>query len=248
MCPVSFAEVANTVHRAERDFETYDQDRLARFGAIALVGFVAAVALLYAFAWLADQVLEQETQALDLATLHDLQQFGSPQLTFVAQVVSMMGSQVVVVIAAILLIVFVAQRRWSAALTLILVTAGAQVLNDILKQLFHRARPVPLAGLIEAQQFSFPSGHAMVSAAFYLYLAYLSWRLLRGRWRGVLAIGLILLVLLIGLARLYLEAHYLTDVVAGYFAGILWTDSIILGNRALSVRRHRPVRPGLRPG
>jgi undecaprenyl-diphosphatase len=119
------------------------------------------------------------------------------------------------------------------------VTVGAQLLNDVLKQAFHRARPTPLQGLIEAQQFSFPSGHAMVSAAFYLFVAYLAWRLLRGRWRGVLVAGLILLVLLIGLARLYLQAHYLSDVIAGYFAGLLWTDTVIIGGRVLTIRRRR---------
>ena len=106
--------------------------------------------------------------------------------------------------------------------------------------MIHRTRPTPVGGLIDAQQYSFPSGHAMVSAAFYLYVAYLCWRLMRGRWRRALVVtGLVLLVLLIGLARLYLEAHYLSDVIAGYLAGALWTDAVILGGRVLTLRRSR---------
>ena len=54
---------------------------------------------------------------------------------------------------------------------------------------------------------------------------------------------LVVLVLLIGLSRIYLEAHYLSDVIAGYLAGILWADAIILGSRALKVRTRRRSRP-----
>jgi undecaprenyl-diphosphatase len=116
-----------------------------------------------------------------------------------------------------------------------------------LKVLFHRPRPTPVGGFIDAQQYSFPSGHAMVSAAFYFFIAYLAWRLMKGRWRIVLVVGLVLLVLLIGLSRLYLQAHYLSDVIAGYLAGFLWTDAVILGARALSAgqqtRADRPDGP-----
>lgn len=218
------------------ELREHEQGRLAEFGAIVVAGFLGAVVLLYAFAWLANEVLEQETLALDLAVLSALRSFSSPQLTAIAQVVSLMGSEVILIVAAILLAVFLWQRRWGAAVLLVTVTGGAQVLNDILKALFHRTRPVPVTGLLDAQQFSFPSGHAMVAAAFYLYLAYLAWRQVHGWLRGVLVAGLILLVLLIGLARLYLEAHYLSDVIAGYLAGILWTDALILGSRVLTVR------------
>jgi membrane-associated phospholipid phosphatase len=217
----------------------HEQARLAEFGGIVVAGFVAAVVLLYAFAWLAYQVLDQETQTLDLSALHFLQRLASPDLTLAARLLSLMGSEAVVVLGVVLLAMFGWQQRWGAAFVLILVTGGAQVLNDVLKELFHRTRPEPVTGLIHAQNFSFPSGHAMVSAAFYFYLAYLSWRFVHGWWRGALVGSLILLVLLIGLSRLYLEAHYLSDVIAGYLAGFLWTDAVTLGSRLLAVRPQR---------
>ena len=219
-----------------------DQERLAQSGAILLAGSLAAVATLYGFAWLAYAVLEQQTQALDLATLNALRSYTDPRITQLALFISLFGSQAVIVVAVALLALFIAQSRWGAAVTLVLVAGGAQLLNDVLKELFHRARPTPIAGFIDAQQFSFPSGHAMVAAAFYLYLAYLSWHLLRrrGHWRIVFVAALATLALLIGLARLYLGAHYLSDVLAGYLVGLLWTDSVILGARVLSARRrHR---------
>lgn len=211
--------------------------KLAQFGGIVAAGFVAAVLVLYGFAWLANEVLEQETQAIDTATLNFLQQFASPQMTLAAHFVSLLGSEVVLAITALLLIVLAWQRRWGRAVTLVLVTGGAEVLNNILKSLFHRTRPEPVIGILAAQQFSFPSGHAMVSAAFYFYLAYVVWRLVHGVWRWVLVGGLILLVLLIGVSRLYLQAHFLSDVIAGYLAGFLWTDAVILGRRELMARQ-----------
>jgi len=229
------------------DLGHYEQPRLAEFGAILLAGFVAAAVLLYAFAWIASEVLEKDTQSLDFAVLSYLQAFSSPLLTLIAVGLSAMGSQVVLAVGVALLVLFVYQRRWGAAVSLLVVTAGAQLLNDVLKDAFHRTRPTPVTGLIDAQQFSFPSGHAMVAAAFYLYVAYLTWRLVRGRWRGVLVAGLVLLVLLIGLARLYLEAHYLSDVIAGYLAGVLWTEAVILGGRALTLRRQRSPARLVRP-
>jgi undecaprenyl-diphosphatase len=225
----------------------FEQARLAEFGLILLGGFIAAAVLLYAFAWLATQVLEQETHTVDTGTLEVLLRFNAPQLTLLANAISLMGSQVVVAVGAALLAVFLWQRRWGAAVSLILVTAGAQLLNDVLKEAFHRTRPTAVSGFIDAQQYSFPSGHAMVSAAFYLYLAYLTWRLVHERWRRVLLVsGLVLLVVLIGLSRLYLQAHYLSDVIAGYLAGVLWTDSVILGGRALTLRT-RPRASGNAP-
>jgi membrane-associated phospholipid phosphatase len=218
---------------------TRDETRAAEFSAIVVAGFGAAAVLLYLFAWLANEVLEQETQTLDTATLRYLQQFSSPSLTLAAEAISLLGSQVVLAAAAALLVFFLWRRRWRPAVTLIVVTVGAQLLNDILKDVFHRTRPEPVLGFIAAQQYSFPSGHAMVAAAFYLYVAYLSWRLVRGWWRGLLASALVLLVVLIGVARLYLEAHYLSDVLAGYLAGLIWTDAVILAGHLLPLRQSR---------
>lgn len=218
------------------------RQKLAEFGGIVVAGFAAAVVVLYAFAWLANEVLERETTTLDSAAAEFLRRFSSPELTTLAQFISLMGSQAVLVLGAILLVVFAVQRRGGAAVTLVLVTAGAQILNDLLKELFHRTRPAPVTGFLDAQQFSFPSGHAMVAAAFYFYIAFVTWRAVHGWWRGVLVAGLVILVLLIGLARIYLEAHYLSDVVAGYLAGFLWTDAVVLATRVPAMHAWKTAR------
>ena len=149
----------------------------------------------------------------------------------------MLGSEVLAVLMVVLMVVFGWKRRWGAVVGLLVTVVGAQMLNNVLKDWFHRTRPAPVEGLIPAQAFSFPSGHAMVAAAFYLFVGYLAWRLLQGRTRIVCASFLVLIALLIGLSRLYLGVHYLTDVVAGYIAGIAWTDAVIIGGHLLARRR-----------
>jgi membrane-associated phospholipid phosphatase len=216
-----------------------ERERLAGFGAIVLVGFLLGVAAVYAFAWLANEVLEQETTHVDAAAATFVRQFSSPTMDRIAWLISLFGSEVVLAVGLVLVGLFVWQRRWGAAVLLVLVAAGAEVLNGILKSVFQRSRPEIVVGLIQAQSYSFPSGHAMVSASFYFVLAYLVWRLVHGWWRGVLVAGLILLVLLIGVSRIYLQAHYLSDVIAGYVAGFLWTDAVILGSHVLSTQRRR---------
>ncbi len=198
--------------------------------------FVEAAALWF-FGDLAGEVMEGETQSLDQGVFQFLRSFASPSGDEFARLVSAMGSEVVALLLVVITAYFLVRRRWGAAVSLVLVTGGAQLLNDVLKDHFRRTRPVAVPSFIHAQTWSFPSGHAMVSAAFYLFLIYVGWRLLRGVGRWVWVLTLSALVLLIGLSRMYLGAHYLTDVVAGYAAGAAWTVAVILAGRALVVRR-----------
>ena len=124
----------------------------------------------------------------------------------------------------------------SAVLLLLATVAGAEALDSVLKSLFQRARPEPLGGWL-GQAYSFPSGHATVAAAFYLFLTYLVWRRLGRVGRIAVVVGATLLVLLIGISRVYLEAHYPSDVLAGFATGFLWADYVLLG--AHLVGRHR---------
>jgi undecaprenyl-diphosphatase len=218
------------------DLGRYDQERVAGFGGVILAGAVIGVVFLSLFVAIADEVLGQETAALDTAAAQFVLRFSSPQMDVLATALSFMGSEAVWILSVLLLGLFLWQRRWGAAVMLVMVSGGVQLLNNILKSSFHRTRPIQVVALIAAQQYSFPSGHAMVSAAFYTYLAYLCWRLVRGVWRFVLITGLILLVLLIGASRVYLQAHFLTDVIAGYIAGFVWADAVIIGSQLLVTR------------
>jgi membrane-associated phospholipid phosphatase len=239
--PTVSAAPAAGWQRWATELARFGQHQVAGFGVALAFGFAMGVLSLYVFAFMADQVVGQQTLQVDTAVRLWARQFASPTMEVVARAVSFMGSEAVGMVTAVMLIVLAWQRRWGAAIGLVLVVVGAQLLNDVLKELFQRTRPAP-AGFSGAQQWSFPSGHAMVSAAFYSYLAYLAWRLLVGYWKALLVTALVVLVVLIGLSRIYLDVHYVSDVAAGYFAGVLWADSVIVAGHLLTRRIRRRAR------
>lgn len=222
---------------------TAGQKYLAALGLTLVAGFLSGMFALYAFAKIADDVMEQETQRIDLAVFHFFRDHATTAGDSIATAISLLGSQAVLIVLLVVALILIRARRWGAVGALVVVTAGAQILNSFLKAWFQRSRPLDITmhSLFPAQDFSFPSGHAMVSAAFYLFLAYLAWRLLKGWIRVLCAGGLLLLILLIGLTRLYLGVHYLTDVIGGYFAGFLWTNAVIMGGHILSRFQKRPI-------
>ena len=112
------------------------------------------------------------------------------------------------------------------AIELLVSMGGGFALNQLLKFCFHRDRPS--TALLAQYGLSFPSGHAMMSMAFYGCLAWLVVQYGR-RW-GIGAV-LIVFCLLIGLTRVYLHVHYPTDVVAGFAAGAAWLVMLRTGIR-----------------
>ena len=105
-----------------------------------------------------------------------------------------------------------------AAVNLVLAT----LLNLLLKTLVQRPRPEGYR-LVAESGFSFPSGHSMVAMAFYGLLIWMVWRYEKDalvRWLGVIGFGLV--IVLVGLSRIYLGVHYASDVLAGFCASIAW--------------------------
>ncbi|WP_196803481.1 HAD-IC family P-type ATPase [Thiomonas sp. FB-6] len=115
---------------------------------------------------------------------------------------------------------FVARRLWLSAAYWVGAVGVAQLLAQVIKLALHRPRPMPLyAG---AQAFSFPSDHAVMSAVVYGMLAWLLLRRASPRWQRVGGAAAMTLVLLIGLSRVYLGAHWLSDVLGGLAFGVGW--------------------------
>jgi undecaprenyl-diphosphatase len=131
-----------------------------------------------------------------------------------------------IVLAFIVLMVaglLVIRRRDASGLWLIPVTAGAMLLSHGLKALFDRPRPDEVDHLVLVTSPSFPSGHALLSAAVYLSLAAMLGREIpRLALRRYLMALAVLLTLLIGASRVYLGVHWPSDVLGGWVIGSLW--------------------------
>jgi undecaprenyl-diphosphatase len=189
---------------------------------ILAAGFALAAAALLLFGALAEDVYEREAIVLDANAGYFLHRYSTPGLDVVMRLLTLTGSILVIlpvfaVVAGWLL--WLRRRVEIAVLSVALV--GSVALNQVLKLVFHRPRP-RLPWSVPDREFSFPSGHAMNSLVFYLGLALVVW-VLYGRGRGLIALGLACaLVAGIGASRIYLGYHYLSDVAAGYAAGLVW--------------------------
>lgn len=144
----------------------------------------------------------------------------SKNMTSIMMFISYLGSAVTLITLAIAFIILLKNRRNSAyiALNLILVF----LLNRILKVIVARPRPSVLRLAIE-DGYSFPSGHSMASMGFYGFLIYLIWVNIKNKKvKYPLVIFLSLLILFIGISRIYLGVHYFTDVIGGFIIAILY--------------------------
>lgn len=97
------------------------------------------------------------------------------------------------------------------------------LINQLIKALVRRERPIN--SLIYVGGFSFPSGHSMVSMAFYGMLIYIFYKLMKNnkfKWLVMSLCGL--LIILIGFSRIYLGVHYLSDVLVGFSVSLLYLD------------------------
>lgn len=149
--------------------------------------------------------------------------------------VSYLGDQGLYVILIVVGIALIYRRRWRDVVLLIATCGGGFLLNMGLKIAFHRARPAAAAAFA-VDPWSFPSGHAMDALIGYGLLAYLFIERLPQRRRGII-VATCALVALIGYARIALGVHYVSDVVAGYAAGLLWLMVCINGYRSLAEPR-----------
>jgi len=185
-------------------------------------GFVALLTCLLVLGAVAEDVHNQEANALDTLATPLLHSLSNPTLDAIMRTLTDLGSTIVVVplfVAALVLLIWRRHRR--EALFLAASMAGSLVLNQSLKLIFQRPRP-QLAWAQVQPEYSFPSGHAMNSIVFYVAVALIVW-VLWGRRAGLIATVLaIVLALLIGTSRIYLGYHYFTDVVGGFLAGAAW--------------------------
>lgn len=147
----------------------------------------------------------------------------SPEMTRAMRVISFLGSyRYLIIMPALLVLIlsFYKGMRWNV-LRVLLISFTTSLLNQLLKNYYERPRPV--FAPLDMTGFSFPSGHTMIGGVFHGLLIYIIWTTVENKaWRWALSIILSLIVVLVGLSRIYLEVHYATDVAAGYLIGVMW--------------------------
>ncbi len=197
------------------------------------------------FGALASEVAEGDSRAFDVSVLRALrdpqvpdQLRGPAWLLATARDLTALGGYTVVSLALVAALGFVLLgRRPATAMVMLAAGAGGMLLNLAMKHLFARPRPSVVPWLAATGHESFPSGHAMLSAAVYLSLATLLARVMRRRRLRLYVVAVaVILVILIGSSRVALGVHYPTDVAAGWLAGGLWALLCGIAGRALQRR------------
>lgn len=212
---------------------------IAFFEVAIIISLAVAVLCLFVFVWLGREMRAGDTLRFDQAIRNWVHQFASPGLTVLMKVFSMLGAQILALVLVAAFVIF-ARLRWKrAALWLAIAMAGALVLEAALKYAYHRIRPQAYF-IPEPDSYSFPSGHALTSFCFYGVLAGLiADRIKSLSWRITVWTAATLLVIAIGLSRIYLGVHYPSDVLAGYLAAIVWVGTIIVLDHVRKVRKSR---------
>ena len=133
---------------------------------------------------------------------------------------------------AVLVVLLWRRRLWLAA-EWALATGGSGLMIVFLKNQFARVRPEHIHGFETAHGWSFPSGHAAGSTAVYGMLCYLAMRRAPPRWRPFILMAGVMLVITIGLSRVVLQVHFLSDVLAGFACASLWLAACVAASAAL---------------
>ena len=211
----------------------------ASMRAVILGSLFTAVLALLLFSWLADELFEGGTRRFDEGIRAWVHQFASPTLTRAMVATSALGSEVLVVVLVVAFVIFLKIRWRRAAIWLVITMAGGMVLQVVLKYSFHRTRPTPYFGAT-LHSYSCPSGHSLMSFCIYGVLAgLLSTRIRSTGVRVLVWVLAAILVLAIGVSRIYLGVHYPSDVLAGYLTAMMWVSAMIAVDR---VRKHKRLR------
>jgi membrane-associated phospholipid phosphatase len=229
--------------------------RLQRFVAARLspegmagLHLTVGVALILAAAWLfggiAEDVVNNDAiTVLDVQIAHWFHAQASAGMTramlFISYLHGMVGGPI---IAVLLMVYFYVRREHYWMIATIAVVPGGMLLNVLLKYVFHRARPSFDDPLLTLSTYSFPSGHTANAALLYGLMA--CWVVVHHRANGtrvaVVAFA-VLMVALVGISRMYLGVHYLSDVLAASAAACCWLSICIT---AVSTLRRRQAGRG----
>lgn len=212
---------------------------LRRVGGRLSRGFVVCLVGVIAFGLLADEVGEGDTAGFDAFVREGVNSFSAPVLTCVAVFLSFVGDWPFLTIFGFAIFGFLLYVKWKREAVIFFITnIGELILNISLKTVYRRTRPEPLFEYPLPDSYSFPSGHALGSFCFFGILAWIlaaNVETAASKWAIYCAAAL--LVLFIGLSRIYLGVHYPSDVLAGYLVATVWTLTVVFSDKSLIKNR-----------
>ncbi|MBS8263820.1 PAP2 family protein [Mesobacillus boroniphilus] len=212
---------------------------------LVAMGLGTSIAFLYLFTELAEEMLESEVKSFDGSIIQFFYQINTDTLDVILFFFTELGSLWFLTIFSLIIISilwFKKKDKWSI-LFFIIGIGGGGLLTKLLKYYYGRERP-SIDETIDAIGYSFPSGHSMGSLIFYGFLSYFLFRSSirkKLKWAALFICGV--LIFFIGISRIYLGAHYPSDVIAGYLAGSIWLILCILALEYVKWRSASSIKP-----
>ncbi len=175
-----------------------------------------------------EDLFEKEIMMKDVIGYQIVSTLISERTLPIAKFITNFGGAIWLISFSTILFIFIKNKKIGLCIYVnLFLSAG---LNQILKHIVQRPRPTEFR-LIDEKGYSFPSGHSMVSAAFYGLLIYLIYKKVKNTYlKTFLITMLVILIISIGVSRIYLGVHYTSDVLAGFLISIsyliVFTNSI----------------------
>lgn len=167
-----------------------------------------------------EDVFDAEIVTFDTTIYNTISLSKTNAVTNILKIITQFGSAGFLILITILSFIVLKNKKIPFCIALNLASIGA--LNQILKRIIQRPRPEGFR-LIEETGYSFPSGHSMASMAFYGLIIYLVFKYVKNKNTKIIICSILsLLVLLIGISRIYLGVHYASDVIAGFVLSIAY--------------------------
>ncbi|MGB3403245.1 MAG: phosphatase PAP2 family protein [Microcoleaceae cyanobacterium] len=205
---------------------------------LGISGLIIAILATLGFLLLSQQVLNQHTTEFDTTILQYFLSIQNQILTQFFIVISFLGKPSLLLLINLMFSIFIwLKKQKFIAIIFLIIGNGAAGFNLFLKSSLARDRPELWDRIIEVKYLSFPSGHAMGSIVIYGLIGYYLMNQFKP-WRWLILTLTSILILLIGLSRLYLGVHWPTDVIAGYIMGSIWLTIAIL---IIEIIKYSPV-------
>jgi membrane-associated phospholipid phosphatase len=212
------------------------------FGFHFIAGLVVFSCMTLILGEISEDVMNHEPLTVtDVQLSNWLHKHASPPLTNAMFVITSLGSTELASLIAVIFGIYLLWRRrpyWLAAAWL--TVFGGMLLNRLLKFVFQRARPQFDDPILTLTSYSFPSGHTMTATVLYGFLAaFLVVRTKSWRQRVLVILAASLLIALVGFSRIYLGAHYLSDVLGALAEGLAWLALCLTGVYSAWRRRNQ---------
>lgn len=199
----------------EEENEIKQRNFIKKYAKLVIVAICAVT-----FWEILENIFQNEIGYFDSMIYSFVSKYITSTTTAILKFITNLGSAFIVISVAICMLIFIKNKKYGiyASMNFIIIAA----INQALKYVIQRPRPTEFR-IIDESGYSFPSGHSMVSMAFYGLLIYFAYKKIQNKYlKWTVCVGLAILILLIGLSRIYLGVHYASDVIGGFCFSIAY--------------------------